>query len=78
MEKKKIQNVLKRVMAIALSLLLAFSGFQLTGLRAQAAEFNFDNCISDVTCGGIDFILVEWGALRVDAVKNLRQVSSSP
>ena len=49
MEKKKIQNVLKRVMARALSLLLAFSGFQLTGLRAQAAEFNFDNCISDVT-----------------------------
>lgn len=49
MEKKKQQNVLKRVMAIALSLLLAFSGFQLTGLRAQAADFNFNNCISDVT-----------------------------
>ncbi len=48
MEKKKRHSILKRAMAIALSLMLAFTGFQLTGLRAQAAEFNFDNCISDV------------------------------
>ena len=49
MEKKKRHSILKRAMAIALSLMLAFTGFQLTGLRAQAAEFNFDNCISGVT-----------------------------